>query len=108
MEVLARGRLSQGAGSPGGAPGGGLAPVRSRTGHAAFDFPSGREAVVHLVSLLFPGDFRAKDLVELLLDTPPNVGRAHAALTASPRLQPFAERAITTYLDSITEGLSHA
>jgi hypothetical protein len=82
----------------------GLTPIRSRDGHAQFDLPTGRQEVEHLLSLVYPSDFRVRDMLHLLIDTPLTVGRAREALRASPRFQPFPERAITNYLTSITEG----
>jgi hypothetical protein len=79
-------------------------PFRSRDGHQAFDVADGDTYTVQFLQLCFPGDYRAKELVDLLRVNPVTVGRATDALQSSARLQPFPERVISRYL----EGVSHA
>jgi hypothetical protein len=83
-----------------------LFPFRTGRGHQAFDLHSGREEAVQLLQRAFPIDYRAADLVNLLLDVPVTVGQADDALDSSPRFQPFSERAIERYITSLSpEGV---
>jgi hypothetical protein len=82
-------------------------PFRDRRGHQAFDLRSGRQEAVDLLQRAYPVDFRASDLVNLLLDAPLRVGQADDALESSPRFQPFSPRALERYLATLTpEGVS--
>jgi hypothetical protein len=50
----------------------------------------------------FANDPRAKATFELLMDTKLTVGMLRQALAECPRLKPFSERAIDTYLQQQT------
>jgi hypothetical protein len=82
-----------------------LFPFRTVRGHQAFDVASGRAEAVQLLQRAYPVDFRASDLVNLLLDAPLRVGQADDALDSSPRFVPFSPRAIERYIASL-EGVS--
>jgi hypothetical protein len=74
---------------------------RDRHGHQAFDVADGATYVKQLVSDLFPQDFRAANMVDMLLATPPTEGNERAALDNCARLKPFSQTAIETYLTSL-------
>ena len=78
---------------------------RDAHGHQAFDVEDGATYVRRLVSALFPQDFRAPAMVDMLMQTPPREGNRRAALAACVRLRPFSETAIASYLDH-AEGVS--
>jgi hypothetical protein len=71
---------------------------RTDRGMQAFDVESGFDQVRQLFEAFFPADFRAKDAYVLLMQVPPTIGRLRAALESCPRLKPFSERAIASYL----------
>jgi hypothetical protein len=73
-------------------------PFRDVRGQQAFDVSDGRSYVVQFLQGCFPADFRATDLVDLLLRNPLTVGRAQEALANAPRLQVFSARAVERYL----------
>jgi hypothetical protein len=86
-----------------------LFPFRDVRGHQAFDLHSGREEAVHLLQRAYPIDYRASDLINLLLDAPITMGQGFDALEGSPRFQEFSQRAVERYLATLTpEGVSHA
>jgi hypothetical protein len=85
----------------------GLFPFRDARGHQAFDVADGDTYVTQFLQLLFPADFRARELVDLLRVNPLTVGRAQEALANAPRLQVFPPRVIDRYLSDM-EGVSHA
>jgi hypothetical protein len=76
----------------------GFFKFRDRRGHQAFDVESGYDQVRQLFEAFFPSDFRAKDAYVMLMQVPPTIGRLRAALESCPRLKPFSETAITSYL----------
>jgi hypothetical protein len=83
-----------------------LFPFRDVRGHQQFDLHSGREEAVQLLQRAYPVDFRASDLVNLLLDAPLTMGQGFDALEGSPRFQAFSVRAIERYLATLTpEGV---
>jgi hypothetical protein len=77
---------------------------RDRRGHQAFAVNGGRSDALQLFSALFAGDFRGKDAFELLVERATTAGAVQDALANCPRLHPFSERAIDSYL----KGISHA
>jgi len=79
----------------------GLFPFRDAHGHQALDVADGPTYVTQFLQLLFPGDFRAKEVVDLLMINPVTVGRAQAALGESPRLREFPPRVIDRYLSDM-------
>jgi len=83
----------------------GLVPFRDARGQQAIDVSDGNTYVTQFLQLLFPGDFRAKELVDLLMINPVTVGRATDALQSCARLQAFPERVITRYLSTM-EGIA--
>jgi hypothetical protein len=85
----------------------GFVAPRDRRGHQAFAVNGGRSDALQLFAALFEGDFRGKDAFELLVEKTTTAGAAEQALANCPRLQPFSERAITTYLEGMTHA-SHA
>jgi hypothetical protein len=81
---------------------------RTARGEQYFDVQAGRVYVRQLVADLFPQDFRAPAMVDMLLDTPPQDGNQRAALASCARLKPFSPTAIATYLSQHqTEGSSN-
>jgi hypothetical protein len=81
---------------------------RSRQGEQYFDVADGATYVKQLVTALFPQDFRAHTMVELLLQIPPTEGHARLALDNCPRLKPFSTTAVASYLaQQQTEGDAH-
>jgi hypothetical protein len=80
----------------------GLVPFRDAHGHQAIDVSDGPTYVTQFLQLLFPADFRAKELVDLLMINPVTVGRAQDAMQSSARLQAFPERVITRYLEGMS------
>jgi hypothetical protein len=85
----------------------GLATLRDRHGMQAFDVVGGYADVVQFLQLCFPSDYRAKEVADLLVGSPLLRGNAQAALANSPRLKPFAIRAVENYLTTM-EGVTHA
>ena len=81
-------------------------PFRDRRGMQAFDVMDGKSYARELFCAFFPNDPRARDAFLVLVDTPLTIGMLRHALEACPRLQPFSERAIQTYLTTMTEGVS--
>jgi hypothetical protein len=81
---------------------------RSRRGEQYFDVADGATYVKQLLTELFPQDFRAHTMVELLLQRPPTEGHARSALDTCVRLKPFSTTVIASYLaQQQTEGASH-
>jgi hypothetical protein len=80
---------------------------RDRHGRQAFDVQSGFDTARQLFEAFYPSDFRARDTFYLLLSRPPTIGQLRHALAACPRLKPFSQTALTTYLTSVTEGTSN-
>jgi hypothetical protein len=81
---------------------------RDRHGRQAFDVQSGFDTARQLFEAFYPSDFRARDTFYLLVSRPPTIGQLRAALAACPRLQPFSERAIASYLNQHQpEGTAH-
>jgi hypothetical protein len=76
-----------------------LVPFRDRRGHQQFDdIVDGCTYALQFFCALFPNDPRADTAGRLLLDSPMTVGRLRAALANHPRLRPFSQTAISTYL----------
>ena len=81
-------------------------PFRDRRGQQAFDVMSGQEYAQQLFSAFFPNDPRAVEAFRLLVGTPLTIGMLRGALESCVRLQPFSQRAISTYLNQHTEGVT--
>jgi hypothetical protein len=84
-----------------------LSLIRAHDGRQQFPLPSGREELVNLVGRVFPGDYRAAAMVQMLLDSPPTEGRHAHAMAECARLSPFPEHLIERYLAEL-EGGTHA
>jgi len=76
----------------------GFFPFRDVHGHQAIDVADGDATLVQFLQGLFPGDFRANELVHLLRGNPLTVGRAQDALEACPRCHVFPPRVLQRYL----------
>lgn len=83
---------------------------RTRRGEQAFPVDGGRYDAERLFAALWPGDPRTQAAFALLLEGI-HEGAARQALAACPRLQPFSETIIESYIASLetfpTEGMSH-
>jgi hypothetical protein len=85
----------------------GFFKFRDLRGMQAFDIQSGFDQARQLFEAFYPNDYRARDAYLLLMNQPPTMGQLRQALEACPRLQPFSERAIATYLQQqAPEGTS--
>jgi hypothetical protein len=82
-------------------------PFRTPRGLQAFDVLSGHDYALQLLSAFFPNDPRAREAFLLLVDTKLTMGMLRQALDACPRLMPFSPTAITSYLNTMTEGTSN-
>ena len=74
---------------------------RDARGHQAFPVDGGRQDARRLFEACFPGDYRGKEAFELLIENASTEGAAQQALANCLRLQPFSERAISTYLATL-------
>lgn len=74
----------------------------------AFQVEDGFVYVRQLVADLFPQDYRAADMVHMLLSTPPTEGNFRAAMESCPRLRPYSPTGIASYLNTIIKGIAHA
>jgi hypothetical protein len=87
----------------------GFFKFRDLRGMQAFDVQSGFDTARQLFEAFYPADFRARDAYLLLMQSPPTMGQLRQALESCPRLKPFSERAIATYLSQqqAPEGTDH-
>jgi hypothetical protein len=75
--------------------------------HQVWHLPDGHSAVKEVLGALFPQDFRAPNMVDMLLLTPPTEKDGAAAIKDCPRLKPFSQTSIDQYLTQVnvtTEG----
>jgi hypothetical protein len=80
-------------------------PFRDGRGHQAFDVADGPLYALQLFQQFFGGDPRARDAFDLIVRTHLTVGMLKQALAECPRLKPFSQTAIDTYLQQQqTEG----
>jgi hypothetical protein len=80
---------------------------RDRHGHQAFDVVDGPLYALQLFQQFFGADPRARDAFDLIVRSPLTIGMMKQALANCPRLQPFSQTAIATYLTQQTEGETH-